>query len=105
MLTIPCPWCGPRPDSEFAAGGEAHVVRADPNASTDIQWGEYLYFRENVKGPQRERWYHSHGCRRWFNVARDTVTHEITAVYPMGETASANVTLTPTLRHQGGGRS
>jgi len=87
MLTIPCPWCGPRPDSEFAAGGEAHIARADPNRSTDAEWGDYLYFRENVKGPQRERWYHAYGCRRWFNVARDTVTHEITAVYPMGDSA------------------
>ena len=33
----------------------------------------------------RERWVHSLGCRRWFNVARDTVTHEIRAVYRMGE--------------------
>jgi heterotetrameric sarcosine oxidase delta subunit len=84
MLTIPCPWCGPRPDSEFHPGGEAHLARPDPDAATDAQWGEYLYFRSNVKGMQRERWYHAYGCRRWFNVARDTVTHEIAAVYPMG---------------------
>jgi heterotetrameric sarcosine oxidase delta subunit len=85
MLLIPCPWCGSRPDAEFAAGGEAHVVRpADPGAASDVQWGEYLYFRDNVKGHQRERWYHALGCRRWFNVERDTVTHEITASYPMG---------------------
>jgi heterotetrameric sarcosine oxidase delta subunit len=32
-----------------------------------------------------ERWVHSYGCRQWFNVARDTVTHEITEVYKMGE--------------------
>jgi len=31
-----------------------------------------------------ERWVHSHGCRRWFNVARDTLTYEILAVYEMG---------------------
>ena len=28
---------------------------------------------------------HRYGCGRWFNVARDTVTHEIHAVYEMGE--------------------
>ena len=33
----------------------------------------------------RERWFHAHGCRRWFNVARDSVTHEIKSVYKMGE--------------------
>ena len=86
MLLIPCPWCGPRPNSEFSAGGEAHIERPDdPNALTDEQWGQYLYFRSNVKGLQRERWFHGQGCRRWFNVARDTVTHEITAAYPMGD--------------------
>lgn len=84
MLLIPCPYCGPRNDSEFTPGGEAHIAR--PALSVDDQqWGEYLYYRENIKGPQLERWFHAHGCRRWFNVARDTVTHEITAVYKMGE--------------------
>jgi heterotetrameric sarcosine oxidase delta subunit len=85
VLRIPCPWCGPRPDAEFHPGGEAHLARPDPVAATDVEWGDYLYFRKNVKGAQRERWYHAYGCRRWFNVARDTVTHEITAAYPMGE--------------------
>jgi len=32
-----------------------------------------------------ERWQHAYGCGRWFNAARDTVTHEILAVYRMGE--------------------
>ena len=85
MLTIPCPWCGPRPDFEFTPGGEAHLARPDPDTATDEAWGRYLYVRKNVRGVQRERWYHGHGCRRWFNLKRDTVTHEITAVYPMGE--------------------
>jgi heterotetrameric sarcosine oxidase delta subunit len=25
-----------------------------------------------------ERWVHTAGCRRWFNLVRDTVTDEIT---------------------------
>ncbi|MDG2416820.1 MAG: sarcosine oxidase subunit delta, partial [Pelagibacterales bacterium] len=28
---------------------------------------------------------HDHGCRRWFNVMRDTVSDEILATYKMGE--------------------
>ena len=32
-----------------------------------------------------ERWVHTAGCRRWFNVVRDTVTDRIDAVYRMGE--------------------
>ena len=86
MLLIPCPYCGPRNDAEFAPGGEAHIARADPGSS-DQQWGEYLYFRKNIKGPQLERWFHAHGCRRWFNVARDSVTHEIKAAYKMDASA------------------
>ena len=39
----------------------------------------------NPKGRHRERWVHSQGCRRWFNVERHTVSHEITAVYEMGK--------------------
>jgi sarcosine oxidase subunit delta len=86
MLLIPCPYCGPRNDSEFTPGGEAHIARpADPQHASDGQWGEYLYFRKNVKGLQLERWFHAQGCRRWFNVARDSVTHEIKSVYRMGE--------------------
>jgi heterotetrameric sarcosine oxidase delta subunit len=34
---------------------------------------------------QYERWAHTHGCRRWFNVARETVGDRILAVYRMGE--------------------
>ena len=30
---------------------------------------------------------HAKGCRRYFNVARDTVTHEIYQVYEMGQPA------------------
>jgi sarcosine oxidase subunit delta len=85
MLLIPCPYCGPRNDAEFIPGGEAHIARpAAAQSVTDQQWGEYLYFRKNIRGLQLERWFHAHGCRRWFNVARDTVTHQIKSVYKMG---------------------
>jgi heterotetrameric sarcosine oxidase delta subunit len=41
--------------------------------------------RSNTKGVYLERWVHTHGCRRWFNVARNTVTYEILAVYETGQ--------------------
>ena len=86
MLEIACPWCGPRDETEFHCGGESHIARpADPAAISDEAWAEYLYMRTNPKGVFHERWHHSHGCRRWFNVARHTVTHDILAVYKMGE--------------------
>jgi sarcosine oxidase, subunit delta len=86
MLLIPCPWCGPRDETEFRAGGEAHIARpSDPDALDDAAWADYLFMRRNPKGPHRERWVHVAGCRRWFNVERDTVSHKIIAAYRIGE--------------------
>ena len=77
MLRIPCPWCGLRDLGEFRYGGEAGVERPeDPAACSDQDWADYLYYRNNLKGPQRERWVHIHGCRQWFELSRDTLTHE-----------------------------
>ena len=86
MLLIPCPWCGEREETEFTGGGEAHIARpTSPAALSDDQWADYLFMRTNPKGLHFERWRHSHGCGRWFNAARDTVTDQILAVYRMGE--------------------
>ncbi len=86
MLLIDCPWCGPRAESEFGYGGEAHIARPkNPEKLSDEDWGDYVFMRANVKGVLLERWCHSHGCRRWFNLARDTVSYRILAVYSMGE--------------------
>jgi len=81
MLLITCPWCGPRDEVEFHYGGQAGVAYpADPDALDDAAWAQYLFFRDNPKGPFAERWVHSAGCRRWFDVVRDTVTHEFLGV-------------------------
>jgi heterotetrameric sarcosine oxidase delta subunit len=86
MLLIPCPWCGPRDETEFHYGGEAHITRpADPDALDDSAWAEYLFMRNNPKGPFAERWVHNAGCSRWFNLLRDTATHRILAVYRIGD--------------------
>ncbi len=83
MLRISCPWCGPKDEPEYAFGGESHVVRPTPDVD-DATWAQYLFQRENPKGVQFERWCHSYGCGQWFNIVRDTVTHEILTVYQMG---------------------
>jgi len=86
MLLIPCPWCGPRDEIEFKYGGEAHIVRpSDPAALTDAEWADYLFMRKNSRGLHLERWMHGAGCRRWFNVARDTATNRVVGSYRMGE--------------------
>jgi heterotetrameric sarcosine oxidase delta subunit len=84
MLRIDCPWCGVRDEPEFSYGGEAHVSRPEAGCS-DEEWAQYLFYRSNPRGSHAERWCHSYGCGQWFNVLRDTVSHEIHAVYRMGE--------------------
>ncbi len=90
MLQIECPWCGQRDEAEFSCGGEAHIVRpSSPEDVDDESWADYLYMRHNPKGAHREQWCHAHGCGRWFNVIRDTVTYKISHVYHVGETPPA----------------
>lgn len=85
MLLISCPNCGPRDETEFHYGGQAHVPYPEnPNDLTDREWAEYLFYRENTKGTFAERWVHSTGCRQWFNMLRDTVSYDIHSIYAMG---------------------
>lgn len=86
MMRIPCICCGERDESEFICAGASHIVRP-PLAATDAVWAQYLFFRDNPKGMHLERWRHVYGCGQWFNVARDTLTHEILSVYAMTEPA------------------
>lgn len=80
-LRIECPWCGERDHTEFSYGGDATIAR--PKADTPMQgWVEYVYIRDNPKGPHQEHWHHVHGCRQWLRVTRDTLTHEISQVGP-----------------------
>jgi heterotetrameric sarcosine oxidase delta subunit len=86
MLLIRCPFCGERDISDFAYGGEAHVARPrDGETMSDGEWADYLFLRTNPKGIFAERWNHQAGCRRWFNVVRNTATDAILAVYKVGE--------------------
>lgn len=86
MLLIHCPYCGPRPELEFAHGGQAHIARpADPSTTSDQQWADYLYTRTNIKGLHTERWRHVRGCGRFFNALRDTTTDRFHATYKVGE--------------------
>ena len=86
MFVIECPWCGKRDQTEFTAHGEAHILRPeDPAATTEEEWGDYIFFRSNPKGVHYERWVHSHGCRRWFNVVRNTANDQILTTYKAGE--------------------
>ena len=86
MLLIVCPYCGKRPEIEFAYGGQAHVARPQqPSQLDDQAWAEFLYMRINTKGVYAERWRHSRGCGRFFNARRDTTTDHFLAFYKTGE--------------------
>ena len=86
MLLIPCPFCGPRDHVEFSYGGDGTLTRPDPSAP-DAAWIDYIYLRDNPKGPHLEYWQHHAGCRAWLKVRRDTVTHEITTTAPARKAA------------------
>jgi sarcosine oxidase delta subunit len=59
---LSCPNCGPRDVQEFRYGGE--LLPAGVGGG-------------NLPGPQRERWYHRFGCRRWLVAERDVRTNEV----------------------------
>jgi sarcosine oxidase subunit delta len=46
---------------------------------------KFLFIRENKRGIIFERWRHIHGCGRYFNCVRDTVTDQIIMTYKSGE--------------------
>jgi sarcosine oxidase, subunit delta len=83
VLRIPCPHCGMRDEPEFSFGGPSHITRPDATVD-DVTWTDYLFRRDNPAGVHHERWLHAYGCGRWFNVARNTLTHEILASYGIG---------------------
>jgi methylglutamate dehydrogenase subunit B len=72
-LKIPCPNCGLRPQEEFKFGGE---VLAPDLGDTATEFAR-VFLKSNVTGPQRERWYHLFGCRRWLTITRDTSTDRV----------------------------
>lgn len=81
MLILTCPCCGVTgEETEFHAGGEAHIKRFGPGSSEDDFHG-YLFTKENAKGVHFERWRHNNGCGKWFHAARCTVTLEVFGTY------------------------
>ena len=82
MMSIGCPYCGPRNQDEFVHGGQAHIQRPqEPEAVSDETWARYQFVRDNPCGLHLERWQHLYGCGQWFHLARDTLSDEITMVY------------------------
>jgi sarcosine oxidase subunit delta len=87
MLLIHCPYCEEeRPELEFRNAGEAHIARSpDLAGETDEAFEAFLFIRSNPKGIIYERWRHIHGCGRFFNAVRNTVTDRFLMTYKAGE--------------------
>lgn len=87
MLLIHCPYCSEeRPEIEFANAGEAHIARpTDMDGMSDEAFETFFFIRTNPKGLHYERWRHIHGCARFFNAVRDTVTDRFVTTYKTGE--------------------
>ncbi len=87
MLLIHCPYCEEeRPELEFRHAGDAHIARASNLADvSDEDFEKFFFLRDNVKGLTFERWRHVHGCGRFFNAARDTVSDKFYRTYKVGE--------------------
>jgi len=83
MILIHCPYCEEeRPEVEFRCAGEAHIVRPDdPAALSDKEWERFLFMRNNARGRHFERWVHAHGCARFFNAVRETVSDKFLMTY------------------------
>jgi sarcosine oxidase, subunit delta len=86
MLLIKCPYCEEeRPELEFRNMGEAHLVRVPDIANqSDEDFAAFLYIRQNPKGVIYERWRHVHGCARFFNAIRNTISDKFLMVYKAG---------------------
>jgi len=81
MLILECPYCGVQAEeTELHAGGEAHLKRFGPGSSDD-DFHDYLFQRENPRGVHFERWRHVNGCGKWFHAARCTQTLEVFGTY------------------------
>ena len=72
---LACPNCGPRDVNEFSYQGEVTVRPKESPRFEELT--SYLYYRNNVAGPQREWWFHRDGCELWFLAERDTRTNDV----------------------------
>ncbi len=85
MQLFPCPFCGPRAESEFHFAGDLGNARPDGGeAVSDTTWSAYLHRRRNPKGAAREVWMHL-TCGEIFAMDRDTVTHRVNGSHTLAE--------------------
>lgn len=85
MQLFPCPFCGPRSETEFHFGGDAGNHRPEGfRTVTDGEWTAYLHERNNLRGAANEIWMHM-TCGEVFRMERDTVHHGIARSFALTE--------------------
>ncbi len=82
MIRIDCPFCGIRDHNEFIYLEDGSKNKPLFSNTSEKDWYEAIFLRENPKGRHIERWHHIHGCRMILRVIRNTVTHKIEKVEP-----------------------
>ena len=69
------------PRDELPLAVERHAT----SKLSDEEWRDFLFIRSNPRGLHAERWRHIHGCGRFFNALRDTVSDRFLTTYPAGQ--------------------
>jgi sarcosine oxidase, subunit delta len=87
MQIFPCPFCGPRDESEFHYVSEPKPRPEPAGAVSDAGWADYLYFNSNTKGLAREIWLHL-TCMEMFSMTRHTATNAVVASEALARPAS-----------------
>lgn len=77
MQTFPCPFCGPRAETEFHFATEAGKRRPE-GAPSAKQWAAYLYAEAAPNGATREVWLHT-TCGEYFVLSRNSLTRDVIA--------------------------
>lgn len=70
-MLLPCPFCGPRDETEFTYVGEPKARPEPAESVSDADWAAYLYVNANPKGEAHEIWLHL-TCMDMFAMTRDT---------------------------------
>lgn len=87
MQIFTCPFCGPRPETEFHFAAELGKTRPDTRKPvSDEDWARYLYSQRNEKGHVREVWMHL-SCAELFVMERDSVSMDVIATAALREGA------------------
>ena len=83
MQRFPCPFCGPRDETEFHFATEAGKPRPEPAEKvSDAEWAAYLYSARAPRGATREVWLHL-TCGEYFVLRRDSVTRAVDGAEPL----------------------